>query len=360
QILLTAVCIIWSIEVFGGYLITDGAVKRNEPRVRSTRLSSLRLEFGSAKRVRLLGKLSSWEVTYFCNSTRQKICVSYHSVNVSCYVIFLCLIMSNVSNIQMPPRRDPDHQEVPQATVATQFHDYHPEKFSGQGDPRIVDEWVQGLEMIFKIMDCPNRYRVLCAQIQLTGDARLWWNAYWGMRPREKEACTWDKFKELICEKYYPAYYRAEIERQFLALKQDTRTVDEYEREFTRLGAFFPDLVSTEAKRSRRFIDGILPAVRHNIVGHGVQSYARTVTIAQEVDASIRREANHDRLQPIAPAQSSSAPPIQPTATQRPKDKKRKEKGFQTDRRIRPRQPDAAKPQQIPPCTTCGRPHRGE
>ncbi|CAA0836822.1 Unknown protein, partial [Striga hermonthica] len=230
-------------------------------------------------------------------------------------------------------------------TIA-QFRDYHPEKFSSQGDPRVVDEWVQGLEMIFEVMECPDRYRVLCAQIQLTGDARLWWNAYCGMRPGENEGCTWDRFKELIREKYYPAYYRADMERQFLALKQGTRAVDEYEREFTRLGAFVPDLVSTEAKRSRRFTDGLLPVVVHNIVGHGVQTYARTVTIAQEVDASIRREANHDRLQPIAPAQSSLAPPVQPAAAQQPKDKKRKGRGFQTDRRIRPKQPGAARPQQ--------------
>ncbi|CAA0819139.1 Unknown protein, partial [Striga hermonthica] len=109
-------------------------------------------------------------------------------------------------------------------------------------------------------MDCPDRYRVLCAQIQLTDDACLWWNVYWGMRSGEKECCTWDKFKELIREKYYPAYYRA-VERQFLALKQGTRTEDEYEREFTRLGAFVFDLVSNEAKRSRCFTDGLLPAV---------------------------------------------------------------------------------------------------
>ncbi|CAA0823321.1 Unknown protein, partial [Striga hermonthica] len=71
-----------------------------------------------------------------------------------------------------------------------------------------------------------------------TGDARLWWNAYWSMRPGEKEGCTWERLKELIREKYYPTYYRAEMERQFLSLKQGTRSVDEYEREFTRLAAF--------------------------------------------------------------------------------------------------------------------------
>ncbi|CAA0816881.1 Unknown protein, partial [Striga hermonthica] len=219
--------------------------------------------------------------------------------------------------------------------------------------PRIVDEWIQGLEFIFEVMDCPDRYRVVCAQLQLTGDARLWWNAYWSMRPGEKAGCTWERLEELIREKYYPTYYRAEMERQFLSLQQGTRTVDEYEREITRLAAFVLDLVRTEAQRAQRFIDGLYPAVRHNIVGHGTQTYARAVSIAQEVDASIRSEAVRDRAQPSAPVQPFTAPPALPAA-QPAKEKKMKGKGAQTDRRTRQRQ------QQVPPCPTFGRLHRGE
>ncbi|CAA0840164.1 Unknown protein, partial [Striga hermonthica] len=246
-------------------------------------------------------------------------------------------IMLNFLNVQMPPRREPNHQAPTQATVVAQFHDYHAEKFSGQGDPRIVDERIQGLEFNFEVMDCLDRYRVVCAQLQLTGDARLWLNAYWSMHPGEKAGCTWDMLKELVREKYYPSYYRAEIERQFLALQQGTRTVDEYEREFTRLAAFVPDSVCTEAQRAQRFIDGLYPAVRHNIVGHETQTYARAVSITQEVDASIRREAVRDRAQPSAPVQSFAAPPALP-AVQPAKEKKRKGKGAQTDRRTRQRQ----------------------
>ncbi|CAA0827953.1 Unknown protein, partial [Striga hermonthica] len=143
--------------------------------------------------------------------------------------------------------------------LIAQFRDYHPEMFSGQGDPRLVDEWIQGLEIIFEVMDCPDRYRVICAQIQMTGDARLWWNAYWEMHPGEKENCTWDRFKEILREKFYPAYYRADLEHQFLALRQGTRSVDEYECEFTQLGFFVLELLGLEEKRSRRFIDGLLP-----------------------------------------------------------------------------------------------------
>ncbi|CAA0810886.1 Unknown protein, partial [Striga hermonthica] len=246
--------------------------------------------------------------------------------------------------VPMPPRRDPGHQELPQATVVAHFRNYQPKKFSGQRDPRIVDEWIQGLEMIFEVMDCPDRYRVLCAQIQLTGDARLWWNAYWSIRPSEKEGCTWDRFKELIHKKYYPSYYRAEMERRFLALRQGTRSFDEYEREFTHLGAFVPDLVGTEAKRAHRFTDGLLPAVRHNIVGHGVQTYAPTVAIAQEVDASIRREAIQTPAQPVA------QPPAQPNVAQSSKNqKKRKFRTTLDNRRTRPRP--------IPACPTYGKHH---
>ncbi|CAA0807911.1 Unknown protein, partial [Striga hermonthica] len=140
------------------------------------------------------------------------------------------------------------------------------------------------------------------------------------------------------------------MERQFLALRQGTRSVDEYEREFTRLRAFVPDLVSTEAKRAHHFTDGLLPAVRHNIVGHGIQTYARTVAIAQEVDASIRREAIPTPAQPVA------QPPAQPNFAQQPKNKnKRKLKGGPDDRRNCQRQQPS-----IPACPTCGRRHREE
>ncbi|CAA0832795.1 Uncharacterized mitochondrial protein AtMg00860, partial [Striga hermonthica] len=211
----------------------------------------------------------------------------------------------NFLNVQMPPRREPDHQVPTQAMVVAQFRDYHAEKFSGQGDPRIVDEWIQGLDFIFEVMEFPDRYRVVCAQLQLTGDARLWWNAYWSMRPGEKAGCTWDMFKELVRDKYYPSYYRAEMERQFLALQQGTRTVDEYEREFTRLAGFEPDLVRTEAQRAQRFIDGLYPAVRHNIVGHGTQTYARESVVLDRTSVIIAR--SRDILRVVARRNSSSS-----------------------------------------------------
>ncbi|CAA0828148.1 Unknown protein, partial [Striga hermonthica] len=312
----------------------------------------------------------------FGNSSSD-LCASVISQNNS-----TCSIILNFLNVQMPPRREPDHPAHTQATVVAQFRDYHAEKFSGQGDPRIVDEWIQGLEFIFEVMECPKRYRVvcahlqltgdarlwwnaywsmrpgekagldqglemifevrgcserhriLCAQFQMTGDARLWWNAYWGMRPRENENLTWAQFKNLLREKYYRTYYRTEIERQFLVLEQGNSTVDEYEREFTRLGFFVTYMVDTEEKRSNRFREGLLPKIHHNLAGHVSLSYADTVTRAQKIDVSFQREAARVQSQPIIlpVVQPAIQPLAQPVPNQHAKNKnKRKVRGQQDD-----------------------------
>ncbi|CAA0808225.1 Unknown protein, partial [Striga hermonthica] len=180
-------------------------------------------------------------------------------------------------------------RELTTLEVVAQFRGFNAEKFSGQGDPRLVEEWIQGLESIFEITEYTDRHRILCAQLQMTGDARLWWNSYWGMRPGEKKHLTWIQFKKMLEEKYYPAHYRAEMERQFLALVQGNRSVGEYEREFTRLGSFVSYLIDTEAKEARRFQEGLLPVIRHHVAGHCIQTYAEVVTKDQEVDASLRR-----------------------------------------------------------------------
>ncbi|CAA0818507.1 Unknown protein, partial [Striga hermonthica] len=158
------------------------------------------------------------------------------------------------------PRAPPSPPAAPvrdQAFSVSQFRGYHPATFNGQGDPRLVDVWLRSLDMIFEVMDCLEPHRIMCAQLQMIGDAGLWWHSYWEMRPEEKLALTWAGLKALLREKYYPAHYRERMERQFLALEQGARTIDEYERDFTRLGFFVPYLIDTEETRARRFKGGL-------------------------------------------------------------------------------------------------------
>ncbi|CAA0808124.1 Unknown protein, partial [Striga hermonthica] len=51
------------------------------------------------------------------------------------------------------PRLVPPPPAAPvrdQAFSVSQFCEYHPATFNGQGDPRLVDEWLRSLDMIFE------------------------------------------------------------------------------------------------------------------------------------------------------------------------------------------------------------------
>ncbi|CAA0819684.1 Uncharacterized mitochondrial protein AtMg00860, partial [Striga hermonthica] len=179
----------------------------------------------------------------------------------------------------------------------------------------------------------------------------------------------------LLREKYYPAHYRERMERQFLALEQGARTVDEYERDFTRLGFFVPYLIDTEETRARRFKGGLRGEIRHHLTGLGALTYAETVSRAQQIDESLRLEAIRTRtvarqLAHQPPAQQPALPPPQrvPPQLAPPQQPQRQNKRRGRDRQgRRVRQRDQAPAQAVQPvqqiapiCATCGRHHPGE
>ena len=57
--------------------------------------------------------------------------------------------------------------------------------------------------------------------------------------------------------KYITDDYKNTKWKQFLNLKQRYLTVDEYEKEFSRLSKYVPLLVLTETFRCRQFEDGL-------------------------------------------------------------------------------------------------------
>ena len=46
----------------------------------------------------------------------------------------------------------------------------------------------------------------------------------------EEEAVTWERFKELFLEKYFPRYMQNQMELKFFELRHENSSVIEYER----------------------------------------------------------------------------------------------------------------------------------
>src|SRR4051812_11414439 len=68
---------------------------------------------------------------------------------------------------------------------------------------------------------------------------------------------TWQGFRTLFLDKYFPSTEREKKEEEFKSLEQGNMMVDQYLAVFTRLARYFPELVSTEEKKARKFQKGL-------------------------------------------------------------------------------------------------------
>ena len=73
---------------------------------------------------------------------------------------------------------------------------------------------------------------------------------------------TWEFFIQEFRAKYVTEMYRESKWKQFLNLKQRNLPVAEYEKEFSRLSKYAPELVLTEAFRYRQFEDSLHDSIK--------------------------------------------------------------------------------------------------
>ena len=86
---------------------------------------------------------------------------------------------------------------------------------------------------------------------------------------------TWEFFVQEFGAKYVTEMYRDSKWKQFLNLKQRSLSVAEYEKEFSHLSKYAPELVLTEAFRCRQFEDGLHDSIKR---------YLAPMTSLQTVD----------------------------------------------------------------------------
>ena len=78
---------------------------------------------------------------------------------------------------------------------------------------------------------------------------------------------TWEEFRGLFMERYFPTSARHAKAREFLKLRHEKMTVLEYVAKFTELVYFADDYVATDMVKVRKFEDGLKLSVQGKIVG---------------------------------------------------------------------------------------------
>ena len=124
-----------------------------------------------------------------------------------------------------------------------------------------ADYWLERLQRVLEEVRCPLEQRLACAVSLLQTEAYDWWKLVL-KRPRFPNPMPWDIFIQEFRAKYVTNMYKEAKWKQFLNLKQRSLSVADYEKEFSHLSKYAPEIVLTKTFRCRQFEDGLNESIK--------------------------------------------------------------------------------------------------
>jgi hypothetical protein len=159
-----------------------------------------------------------------------------------------------------PPQARDRHRE---------FMSHKPPSFIHSSDPLEADDWIKKMEKMLNIAQCTDREKVLYASGKLEGTAADWWDAYTGAH-NTPNTITWQEFRNRFREHHIPKGLMKLKKKEFLALKQGSMSVSEYQDKFIQLSRYAPvDVVDDEEKQDH-FREGLIGPIKYQLMVHTV------------------------------------------------------------------------------------------
>ncbi|XP_058768830.1 uncharacterized protein LOC131642620 [Vicia villosa] len=153
---------------------------------------------------------------------------------------------------QIPPanagNRNGDDDEY---RALGRFHRNNPPVFEDDHEPDKAQAWLKAIEKIFRVMNCTDAQKVKFGTHMLEKEAEDWWNNTLQRFEEDGIEVTWDLFRDVFLENYFPEYCRGKKEVEFLELKQGNGTVAVYAARFHELIKYCPHYNTDKSERSK-------------------------------------------------------------------------------------------------------------
>src|SRR6266508_5491909 len=117
----------------------------------------------------------------------------------------------------------------------------------------------------------------------------------------------WTEFSEAFKAHHIPSSVMKIKLREFLALKQGSKTVCEYVQAFNHLSHYSPNHVDTDEKKRECFLEGMAPKLRSRL-GRCFKSFNEMVDDAIAMEEDLRLHHLEKRKAKVAVGLSGSAP----------------------------------------------------
>ncbi|GKA47101.1 putative reverse transcriptase domain-containing protein [Tanacetum coccineum] len=153
-----------------------------------------------------------------------------------------------------------------------------PRDFDGKGGVIMLTRWIEKMESVMDISGCVNNQKVRYASCSLINKALTWWNTQIQARGHEAAlGMTWEEFKALLVEEFYPSNEMEKLEYEFWNHTTVGANHVVYTDRFHELVKLVPHLVMLESKRIDRYIHGLVPQI------HGMIQATQPTTIQSAI-----------------------------------------------------------------------------
>ena len=104
------------------------------------------------------------------------------------------------------------------------------------------------------------------------------------------ESITWKFFLDEFKKHYVGCIHLAKMRREFHNMRQRQMSVIEYQREFTRLSKYAPEILVSEEEKCRRFEDDLNDHIWAHVTGFCHDDFSKIVTCSLNVERVKKEE----------------------------------------------------------------------
>ncbi|KAK1429753.1 hypothetical protein QVD17_11971 [Tagetes erecta] len=170
------------------------------------------------------------------------------------------------------------------ACTFTDFMDCKPRTFSGSEGATGLLRWIEKVESVFAMCNCPPNNHVKYATGTLDGAALTWWNIQvQRLGLANANALPWEEFKTLLRDEYCPRGEVQKLEGEFWNLKMKGSEIEAYTTRSHELAVLCPNMVNPAYKRIEKYIDGLAPQIQGLVMAANPESIQQAILLAHKL-----------------------------------------------------------------------------
>ncbi|WVZ97792.1 hypothetical protein U9M48_043304 [Paspalum notatum var. saurae] len=135
----------------------------------------------------------------------------------------------------------------------------------------------------------------------LRGAALDWWESY---RQQDREAFTWEQFRERFRSHHVPAGLMKLKKKEFLSLKQGNMSVTEYRDKFLQLARYATAEVAEDGDKQELFMEGLNDHLQYSLMNLNFNNFNHLVDRALITER--KRKEMEERKRKMTPGASNS------------------------------------------------------